>query len=112
MKNNIIKDANFVKHPTEEGVFMKHFFCSEDNDCLNNLEVRIIPGYQISPHIHEKSNEFFYAVDGEGEFFDNGEWKAFKVGDAFKAPIGMQHGIRNTGRKILVLFSTFSPATR
>ncbi|ADZ82038.1 cupin domain-containing protein [Cellulosilyticum lentocellum] len=112
MENHIINDGQFIKHPTQEGVFMKHFFCSADNECLNNLEVRIIPGFMIAPHVHENSSEFFYAVEGIGEFLDGEEWRSFKKGDAFKAPKGMQHGIKNIGNETLVLFSTFSPASR
>ena len=52
---------------------MKHFFSSQENDRLNNLEVRIIPNYIIAPHVRENSSEFFYVVDGEGEFLDNEE---------------------------------------
>lgn len=112
MGNNVKMDAGFVKHPTQEGVYMKHLFGKEDNDRLNNLEVNIVPGYQIAPHTHEGSSEFFYVVRGEGEFLDDTEWKHIHAGDAFKAPQGMTHAINNTGRETLVLFSTFSPATR
>lgn len=112
MSEHIINDAQFTKHPTQEGVFMKHFFSSKDNDRLNNLEVKIIPGYCIAPHIHENSSEFFYVVSGEGEFLDGEEWKKIEKGIAFVAPMGMTHGIRNTGKDVLTLFSTFSPATR
>ena len=112
MERHIIKDAVFTKHPTQEGVFMKHFFSSQENDSLNNLEVRIIPNFMIAPHVHENSSEFFYVVDGEGEFLDNEEWKKIEKGDAFMAPQGMQHAIKNCGKSDLVLFSTFSPATK
>lgn len=112
MSDNLKMDANFVKHPTQEGVFMKHFFCKEDNDRLNNLEVNIVPGFQIAPHIHADSTEFFYVVSGQGEFLDDNEWQCIKKGDAFKAPQGMTHSLKNTGNEMLILFSTFSPATR
>ncbi|MDR0762806.1 MAG: cupin domain-containing protein [Campylobacteraceae bacterium] len=112
MANNFKVDAKFIKHPTQEGVFMKHFYGKDDNACLNNLEVNIVPGFQIAPHIHEESSEFFYVVSGNGEFLDDTEWKSIKQGDAFKAPQGMTHAIKNTGTKTLVLFSTFSPAMR
>jgi mannose-6-phosphate isomerase-like protein (cupin superfamily) len=112
MKGNIFEGAKYVKHPSFEGVFMKHFFSSEDNDRLNNVEVAIMPNFEISPHTHETSTEFFYVVQGEGEFLDKTEWRKIEKGDAFKAPTGMTHGIRNTGKKLLVLFSTFSPSIR
>jgi len=112
MSDNLKQDAVFTKHPTQEGVFMKHFFSKEDNGRLNNLEVNIVPGYQIAPHQHEDSDEFFYMVNGVGEFLDDTEWKPIKKGDAFKAPQGMIHAIKNTGNETLVLFSTFCPANR
>jgi hypothetical protein len=59
MSNNLKVDAKFVKHPTQEGVFMKYFYSKDDDACINNLEVNIVPGFQITPHIHENSSEFF-----------------------------------------------------
>ncbi|MDR2100599.1 MAG: hypothetical protein LBP40_07240 [Campylobacteraceae bacterium] len=52
MSNNLKVDAEFVKHPTQEGVFIKHFYGKEDGACINNLEVNIVPCFQIAPHIH------------------------------------------------------------
>ncbi|MCL1807387.1 MAG: cupin domain-containing protein [Oscillospiraceae bacterium] len=112
MSANLKMDSLFTKHPTQEGVFMKHFFGKDDNNRLNNLEVNIIPGFQIAPHTHEESSEFFFVVNGAGEFLDDTEWKPIQKGDAFKAPQGMTHGLKNTGNETLVLFSTFSPAIR
>ena len=110
---NIKSDCEFVKNPNHEGVFMKHFFSkSETNDRLNNFEVNIVPGFQIAPHTHDNAGEYFYVVDGSGEFLDNTEWVPITKGDAFQAPAGMSHGIKNTGRSTLVLFSTFSPPIR
>jgi mannose-6-phosphate isomerase-like protein (cupin superfamily) len=109
MSNNVKLNAIFTQHPTQEGVFMKYFFGKEDNDRLNNLEVNIVPGFQIAPHAHENSSEFFYVVSGHGEFLDDTEWRPIKKGDAFKAPEGMTHSIKNTANETLVLFSTFSP---
>jgi len=112
MTNNVKTDVELTKHPKYEGVFMKHFFCKDDNDRLNNFEINIEPGFQIAPHIHDSSSEFFYVVSGQGEFLDDTEWVAIKKGYAFKAPTNMTHAIKNTGSETLVLFSTFSPAIR
>ena len=113
MPSNVKEGATFTKHPTQEGVFLKHLFTGSDTGgCLNNLEVNIVPGFQIAPHAHDDSSEFFYVVGGHGEFLDGTEWKAIKEGDAFMAPMKMNHSIKNTGNKTLVLFSTFCPANR
>ena len=113
MAKHLKQGAFFVKHPTQEGVFMKHFYAKGDTDGqLNNLEVNIIPGFEIAPHTHEDAGEFFYVVSGYGEFLDDTEWTSIKKGDAFMAPMGMAHSIKNTGDEVLVLFSTFSPPIR
>lgn len=111
MQNKIISD--YKKHPTEKGVSIKYFFSKEDtNGALNNLEVRIEPGCQISPHKHDNSSEFYYVVSGCGMFLINGEWEYIHAGEAMVAPMNVEHGIKNNSNELLILFSTFSPAIR
>jgi quercetin dioxygenase-like cupin family protein len=111
MMNKIMTD--YIKHPTEKGVFIKHFFSGSDtNGTLNNLEVRIEPGCQISPHKHDNASEYYYVVQGSGMFLVNGNWEYFHAGEAIIAPINVEHGIKNHTNEILILFSTFSPAIR
>jgi mannose-6-phosphate isomerase-like protein (cupin superfamily) len=99
-----------IEHPENVGVFMKYFFQSADTGkLLNNLEVTISSGAQIAPHSHESSTEYFYVVSGEGKFLDNTEWRHIVKGDAFRAPKGMTHSIRNDSNEVLILFSTFAP---
>jgi mannose-6-phosphate isomerase-like protein (cupin superfamily) len=113
MAGNVKTDAVFVRHPNWDGVFMKHFFAGADTGGrLNNVEINIVPGFQIAPHVHENAAEFFYVVGGQGEFLDGGEWTAVKKGDAFMAAAGLTHGVKNTGNETLVLLSTFSPPIR
>ena len=111
--SNMKTDAKFVKHPTQEGVFMKHLFDGADTDGrMNDLEVNIVPGYEIAPHKHDNASEFFYVISGSGEFLDDTVWNNVKKGDAFKAPQGMTHAVKNTGTETLVLLSIFSPSVR
>ena len=94
----------------EEGVFLKHYFRKADNGQLNNFEILILPGYQISPHIHEEATEYFYVVRGKGELWHEGSWKPIEKGDAFAAPAKFEHGLRNkTSSDMLVLLATFTP---
>ena len=108
MQNKIM--SGYEKHPKDKGVFIKHFFSKADtNGVLNNLEVRIEPGCQISPHRHENSDEFYYVVSGSGMFLINGEWEYVHAGEAMVAPINTEHGVKNHSSEALVLFSTFVP---
>ncbi|MBF0549667.1 MAG: cupin domain-containing protein [Deltaproteobacteria bacterium] len=112
MTAKIITTGEFVNHPHNEGVYLKHFFGRADNDRLNNVEVKIEPGCRIAPHVHDNSTEFFYIVSGVGEFLIDGQWSAIKPGDAMIAPQGEEHGLINTELEPLVIFSTFSPPIR
>lgn len=112
MTDKIRSIVDVTNHPKERGVYMKHFFSSADNVRLNNLEVIIDPECQISGHIHENASEYYYVVDGCGEFLIDGQWTPVKKGDAMMAPLGEEHGLKNTGAERFVLLSTFSPPIR
>ena len=111
MSKNVIL-SNYQKHPEQKGVFMKHFFSSKDNDRLNNLEVRIEPGCEIKPHIHDNSSEFYYVVSGNGMFLIDDQWEHIRAGEALMAPKNIEHGFKNNTSEPLILFSTFSPPIR
>jgi mannose-6-phosphate isomerase-like protein (cupin superfamily) len=106
-KNRII--SGYQPHPAYKGVYMKHFFDSEIDNRLNNLEVRIEPGHEINPHVHEGSHEFFYVVKGRGKFLVDDEWIHIRSGEALFAPKNVEHGFKNENNEPLILFSTFSP---
>ncbi|MDR2006125.1 MAG: cupin domain-containing protein [Acidaminococcales bacterium] len=110
--SNLLNNGKFVKNPVHEGVFAKFFYSGADGGLISNQETIIVPGFEIAPHTHENSTEFFYCAAGEGEFLDAAEWRPIKKGDAFRAPQGVTHALRNTGRELLVLLCTFSPAIR
>ena len=113
MSKYIKRTQETKNHPKFEGVILRHFFTSEDNDRLNNMEVKILPGYSIFPHIHENSGEYFYVVSGEAQFSIDGDKINVKPGDVMFAPRGIEHGFYNPSEtEAFVLFSTFSPAIR
>ncbi|MDR0549254.1 MAG: cupin domain-containing protein [Deltaproteobacteria bacterium] len=109
MSKTFALDATFEKHP-DDGVFLKPFFNKADVDGrLNNLEIIVVPGYEIKPHNHPNSTEFFYVVSGEGEFKDNEGVHKIKAGDAFRAPDGVTHSLKPLGNEPLKLLATFCP---
>ena len=113
MSSRIVRDSEVGPHPKHPGVFLRHYFCSEDNDRLNNLELRIDPGFGIPPHIHDQSTEFFYIISGTGEFLIDGAWHVVGPGQACKAPTGEEHGFRVAAdSEPLLMLATFSPPVR
>jgi mannose-6-phosphate isomerase-like protein (cupin superfamily) len=111
----MIKSAenfSYEEHPSNKGVYLKHFFTKCENDRLNNIEVKITKNSQISPHIHDNSIEFFYVASGKGYAYFESKWIEVKKGDCLMAKIGEEHGFKNEKDEDLILFSTFSPAIK
>ncbi|MDR1394623.1 MAG: cupin domain-containing protein [Deltaproteobacteria bacterium] len=108
-KKTFALDAAYGAHPNP-GVFLKPFFCKDDTDGLiNNAEITIIPGFEILPHSHPNSTEFFYVVSGEGEIKDDAGTHKIKPGDGFRALPGVVHSLTVTGNEPLRIFATFAP---
>jgi mannose-6-phosphate isomerase-like protein (cupin superfamily) len=110
MSQNHYHNVEPIPHPKFAGVSIRCFFGADDNDRLSNAEVTVAPGFQILPHIHERTTEFMYVVNGTADFLLDGVWQPVVPGDAVKAPLGLEHGFRNTGDIPFVLSVTFSPA--
>jgi len=113
MEKNIVKkdEAQWVKHPKLDGVYLKRYFVGADNNNLfDNLLAKIEPGKGLPPHTHDNSIETYYLIQGKGECLSNGEWREVNVGDCCTTPMGNEHGFRNVGEEDCILFSTFTPA--
>lgn len=110
-RNMIIRGGEFVPHPSYEGVFVRHMFTSEHNDRLNNVLVKVDPGFQIAPHTHDVM-ETMYVISGSGLFLADEGYVGIEAGNAMLAPAGVVHCTRNNGSDPLFLFCTFSPAIK
>ncbi len=49
-------------HPHFEGAFVKPLITSEMNSGLTLSRVKLLPGGELPPHIHEASTETFYVL--------------------------------------------------
>jgi len=71
---------------------------------------RVKPGEWIYPHIHPRNDDIWYFVHGEGEYyFMADETKKVKAGDIAVAAPGSVHGIFNSGREDIIVYSVLSP---
>jgi quercetin dioxygenase-like cupin family protein len=68
------------------------------------------PGCGPPPHWHEKDDEWFLVVEGQAEFFKDGEWTAVPVGSAVFVPHGTVHAFRNVGETPLKQIIHVSPS--
>ncbi len=72
------------------------------------VAMSIPPGQDIGAEAHPVDQCFFF-VDGEGESVVAGKTGKLQDDDVLCVPAGMQHNVRNTGRKALKLYTLYSP---
>ena len=98
------------KHPTFEGVELKHIIISEKTCGQFSYHlVRIAPNKKIGSHIHEKQLETHEVISGAGECVNDGIKLLYEAGVISIFPVGVPHEVI-AGDEGLYLFAKFMPA--
>lgn len=98
------------KHPTFEGVELKHIVVSKDTHGQFSYHlVRIAPNKSIQNHIHEAQLETHEIISGSGVCINDGVEVPYEVGTISIMPAGIPHEV-NAGDDGLYLFAKFFPA--
>lgn len=104
------KSIEWSKHPTFEGVELKHIVTAKDTEGQFSFHlVRIAPNKSIKTHIHETQLETHEVIAGSAICVNDGIELIYKPGaiSIFKANI--PHEVR-AGADGLFLFAKFFPA--
>lgn len=84
-----------------------------DNSSSNRVtvtEVHLEPGACQPRHIHEASEQIWYALKGQGVLLlEDGREKAFQAGDVVRFAEREIHGLRNDGDGGFVYLSVTAP---
>ena len=113
----LLKDATVTfdaipwsKHPTFEGVELKHIITSERTGGQFSYHlVRIAPNKKIGSHIHEKQLETHEVISGTGVCVNDGVELPYEAGIISIFPVGVPHEVI-AGDDGLCLFAKFMPA--
>lgn len=98
------------KHPTFEGVELKHIITSEKTNGQFSFHlVRIAPNKKIGNHIHEKQLETHEVISGAGICVNNGTNLPYEAGVISIFHMGVPHEVI-AGENGLYLFAKFIPA--
>lgn len=98
------------KHPTFEGVELKHIVTgNETNGAFSYHLVRIAPNCSIKEHIHEVQLETHEVIAGSGVCVNEGKKLPYEVGTISIMPARVKHEV-NAGSEGLYLFAKFMPA--
>jgi quercetin dioxygenase-like cupin family protein len=57
----------------------------------------------VDPHTHPDHSDSFYVLEGEVEFFQDGEWHRTNPGTFLSIPPNVEHGFRPAGTAIRLL---------
>lgn len=101
---------DWSKHPTFEGVELKHIITSADtNGEFSYHLVRIAPNKSIGNHIHERQLETHEVIDGMGICVNDGTEIPYRQGVISIMFAGRPHEV-NAGESGLLLLAKFFPA--
>ncbi len=75
-----------------------HAFPAETGNRCTIVEIKTAPGAGAPPNHHAGEDESFYVLEGEFEFFLNGETKIVSIGDFVKVPDGAVHAFTCVGQ--------------
>ena len=103
-------EIGWSKHPTFEGVELKHIITAKDTDGKFSYHlVRIAPGCSIGNHIHETRLETHEVIKGNGKCINAGITILYEPGTISIMQAGIPHEVI-ADPEGLYLFAKFMPA--
>lgn len=103
-------DISWSKHPTFEGVELKHILTSKETGGAYSFHlVRIAPGKSILDHIHDPQLETHEVIAGRGICINDGQEIVYEPGVISVMPSKVHHEV-HAGEEGLYLFAKFMPA--
>ena len=104
------EEISWSKHPTFEGVELKHIITAADTDGHFSYHlVRIAPGKAIGNHIHETQLETHEVIAGDGICINDGAEIKYEEGIISIMPAKVPHEVL-AGENGMYLFAKFMPA--
>ena len=82
---------------------------AQTGGAIGMVEATVPPGGGPAPHIHERSDETFYVISGEGEFLLDGETFLVNPEDVVFVPRGVVHRFHNPGIRPATLLFMYTP---
>ncbi|MDD3413909.1 MAG: cupin [Lachnospiraceae bacterium] len=103
-------NVEWSKHPTFEGVELKHILTASDTGGVFSYHlVKIAPNCSIKEHMHEKQLETHEVIMGMGECINGGTSICYEPGVISIMTAGVFHEV-NALSEGLYLFAKFIPA--
>ena len=109
-KTICFKKIAWSKHPTFEGVELKHILTSKETGGSYSFHlVRIAPNKSILNHTHDPQIETHEVIAGFGKCVNDGKELSYEPGVISIMPSKVPHEV-HAGKEGLCLFAKFMPA--
>lgn len=108
----IIRRKACAPFVAQDGAVVREIVSPRNSSAKNQslAEVTIPPGTTIQEHYHEKAEEIYYIVSGEGLMTIDGEQTTVSAQDAVIILPGQRHKIGNSGTEDLVMIVNCAPS--
>ncbi|HTY92053.1 MAG TPA: cupin domain-containing protein [Methanocella sp.] len=107
----IRRRSNISSYVTKDGSRIWELFHPESSPVkdVSTAEALVEAGQETETHVHRKSQEIYYILEGSGDMRLGSKTMAVVSGDVVLIPPGMRHSIKNTDTKILRILCICSP---
>jgi mannose-6-phosphate isomerase-like protein (cupin superfamily) len=106
-KKEILMFQSNIKKLAKDNTFFRKVLYTGKQSQLVLMSLK--PGEDIGEETHDKIDQIFYFVEGDGESVIEGKARPFREHEAVFVPAGTRHNIKNTGKEPLQLFTIYAP---
>jgi mannose-6-phosphate isomerase-like protein (cupin superfamily) len=99
----------WTPHPRFPGAYVMPLITRDHDSGLTASRVRLMPGAEISTHVHSDSTETFFILQGSALCAVGSSESVLLPGFVGFAPPGIEHRIRNLGDEPVEAISIFNP---
>ena len=99
-----MEETFFVAHREGERIGPRGHRVLAELPHIEALELSFPADFEgVDPHTHPDHTDSFYVLEGEVEFFQDGEWHRSGPGTFLSVPPNVEHGFRPAGTAIRLL---------
>ena len=99
-----MEKASFIRPHEGERIGSRGHRVLAELPHLEVIELSYGPDFEgVDPHTHPDHTDSFYVLEGEVEFFQDGDWHRAGPGTFLSMPPNVEHGFRPAGTAIRLL---------
>jgi quercetin dioxygenase-like cupin family protein len=94
-KGELIRAGEGKTYPFGDGRITIKVRGDDTENKYDILEFTAPPGFEAPPHVHQRTEQAYYVLEGELEFKLNEQTVRGRAGDLVRVPTGVSHAVSN-----------------